>query len=133
MTFDYDVAIIGAGPIGSTLAYQLSCEGINVCLIDKKKVIGLPLQCAGIINKSVLSLNDIPEEIILNKVKGAYLHSPNHFLTVSKDETQAFIVDRVALDQFLFKRAIDSGVDSFLSSKVFESSGKPYAQSRFTL
>ena len=51
MSFDYDVTIIGAGPIGSTLAYELAKEDINVCLIDKKKVIGLPLQCAGIINK----------------------------------------------------------------------------------
>ena len=54
MSFDYDVTIIGAGPIGSTLAYELAKEDINVCLIDKKKVIGLPLQCAGIINKAFL-------------------------------------------------------------------------------
>ena len=40
MSFDYDVTIIGAGPIGSTLAYELIREGIKVCLIDKKKIKG---------------------------------------------------------------------------------------------
>ena len=118
MNFDYDVAIVGAGPIGSTLAYELAKENINVCLIDKKKVIGLPLQCAGIINKRVLEINHIPAEFILNKVKGAFIHSRNHSLTVSKDEDQALIIDRVALDQYLFKRAVQEGVDSHLSSKV---------------
>lgn len=118
MSFDYDVTIIGAGPIGSTLAYELAKSDINVCLIDKKKLIGLPLQCAGIINKRVLDFNQIPNEIILNKAKGANLHTRNHSLTVSKEDYQALIIDRVAYDQFLYKRAIENGVDSFLSSKV---------------
>ena len=118
MSFDYDVTIIGAGPIGSTLAYELAKEDIKVCLIDKKKIIGLPLQCAGIINKRVLEINHFPDELILNKVKGAFLHSKNHALSVSKEEDQALILDRVALDQFLYNRAIENGVHSYLSSKV---------------
>ena len=118
MNFDYDVTIVGAGPIGSTLAYELAKENISVCLIDKKKLIGLPLQCAGIVNKSVLEYNQIPEELILNKVKGANLHSKNQSLSVSKEDDQALIIDRVALDQYLYKRAIESGADSHLSSKV---------------
>lgn len=118
MSFDYDVTIIGAGPIGSSLAYKLARENLKVCLIDKKKVIGLPLQCAGIVNERILSLNEIPEDLILNRVKGANLHSKNHSLTVSKDETQALIIDRVGLDQFLFNRAIKNDVDCHLSSKV---------------
>ena len=118
MSFDYDVTIIGAGPIGSTLAYELAKENINVCLIDKKKVIGLPLQCAGIINKRVFDVNQFPDELILNKAKGAVLHSKNHSLNVSKEEDQAIIIDRVALDQFLYNRAIENGAHSYLSSKV---------------
>ncbi|AMK15500.1 geranylgeranyl reductase family protein [Methanobrevibacter olleyae] len=118
MSFDYDVTIVGAGPIGSTLAYELTKEDIKVCLIDKKKVIGLPLQCSGIINKRVLDFNQIPKELILNKVKSAFLHSKNHSFAVSKEEDQALIIDRVGLDQFLYNRAIENGVDSYLSSKV---------------
>ncbi len=118
MNFDYDVAIVGAGPIGSALAYELAKEDFSVCLIDKKKVIGLPLQCAGIINKSVLDNIQIPEDLIINKVKGAYLHSKNQSFSVSKEDDQALIIDRVALDQYLYNRAIGSGADSHLSSKV---------------
>ncbi len=118
MSFDYDVAIVGAGPIGSTLAYQLSEENLKVCLIDKKKTVGLPLQCAGIINKRIASNNDLPEELILNKAYGANIFSRNHSMTVSKKEVQAYIIDRVAFDQYLFKKACDNGVDAHLACKV---------------
>lgn len=118
MNFDYDVIIIGAGPVGSTLAYELANENLDVCLIDKKKEIGLPLQCAGIVSKNIINYNEVPEDVILNKAKGAYLHSPNHCLKVVKDEPEALVLDRVAYDQFLFKRAIKNGVDIFKQSKV---------------
>ena len=73
---DFDIAIVGAGPIGSTLAYYLSSNNnLKICIIDKKKNIGYPLQCAGIVNKAIINFNEIPEELIVNKVKGAYLQS----------------------------------------------------------
>lgn len=118
MNFDYDVAIIGAGPIGSTLAYKLAKEDLNVCLIDKKSVIGLPLQCAGIISYKVFNLNELPDDVILNKVRGANIYSKSHSLTAAKDDYQAVVIDRVSYDQFLFNRACEAGVDSYLSSKV---------------
>lgn len=118
MTFDYDVAIIGGGPIGSTLAYRIAKEGYNVCILEKKKKIGIPLQCAGIVSKKLRNFNEIPEELILNKATGAYLHSTNHILTVKKDEQEAFIIDRVGYDQFLAKRAIDEGVKIFYLYKA---------------
>ena len=120
MNYDYDVIIIGAGPIGSALAYQLASSNVKVALIDKKKKVGLPLQCAGIINRRILKIQDIPENLILNQAKGAHIHSKNHTIHVSKDETQALIIDRVAFDQHLFEKAKSAGADALLSSKVID-------------
>ncbi|MDO5849870.1 MAG: NAD(P)/FAD-dependent oxidoreductase [Methanobacteriaceae archaeon] len=118
MDFDYDVAIIGAGPIGSTLAYKLAKEDLNVCLIDKKSVVGLPLQCAGIISCKIFDLNELPDDVILNRVRGANIYSASYDLSVFRDDYQAVVIDRVSYDQFLFNRACDAGVDSYLASKV---------------
>ena len=41
---DYDVIIMGAGPAGSTLARHLVERGFRVCILEKKKIIGVPLQ-----------------------------------------------------------------------------------------
>jgi len=118
MSFDYDVAIIGGGPIGSTLAYKLAKKGYKIAILDKKKEIGIPLQCAGIVSKKLMDLNEIPDNLILNGVKGAYLHSSNNTLKVEKDCIEAFIIDRIAYDKFLVERAVDNGVKFFNKYKV---------------
>ena len=73
MNFDCDVAIIGGGPVGSTVAYYLSKKGLDVSIIEKKKQIGIPLQCAGILSSHILDLNDLPSEIILNEKHNSHL------------------------------------------------------------
>ena len=117
MNFDCDVAIIGSGPVGSTIAYYLAQKGLSVTLIDKKKQIGYPLQCAGILSNHIFDLNDLPENIILNKVKGAFLHTENHVLNVKKDYDVAYIIDRIAYDNYLFNRAMESEVQ-FINQKA---------------
>ena len=44
----YDIAIIGAGPCGATAA-RYATEDASVLLIEKKKMIGVPVQCAGVL------------------------------------------------------------------------------------
>ena len=122
MNFDFDVVIVGAGPVGSTIAYYLSCNGLNVALIDKKKQIGYPLQCAGILSKHIADVNVLPDEVIMNRVCGAFLHTQNHILNVKKDDTVAYVIDRIAYDEFLFNRAIENGV-KFINQKVVDVDG----------
>ena len=111
MNFDYDVCVIGAGPVGSTIAYYLSLKGLSVALLDKKTKIGYPLQCAGILSNHIEGINELPEDVILISVIGAFLHTQNHTLAVGKDEVAAYVIDRVEYDQFLLNRALDNGVE----------------------
>lgn len=118
MDYDYDVAIVGAGPIGSTLAYELAKKKYKIAIFEKKKEIGIPLQCAGILSKKIKEINDLPKTVILNEVKGAYLYSKNYKLKVEKDENEAIIIDRIAYDQYLANRAINSGVKLYKVCKA---------------
>lgn len=112
MNFDYDVAIIGGGPVGSTIAYYLSNHDLSICIIEKKKQIGYPLQCAGILSHHIFDLNELPDDVILNEVSGAFLHTKNHILNIDKDETVAYVIDRTRYDDFLFKKSISNGVEA---------------------
>lgn len=116
---NFDVVVVGAGPVGSTIAYYLKDTGLDVALVDKKRQIGHPLQCAGILSKHVLDFNELPDEVILNEVTGAFLHTKKYILKVEKDKTAAFVIDRIAYDEFLLKRAIESGVQ-LISQKVVD-------------
>lgn len=115
----YDVAVVGAGPVGSTFARYIADEGFKVLMLEKKKEIGVPLQCAGLLGKKIKNLNILPDELILNEVYGAYLHSPsNRILKVGRNDPEAYVIDRVGYDKFLAKQAVDAGAELFLNHKV---------------
>ena len=111
MNSDFDVAVIGAGPVGSTIAYYLCERGLDVAIVEKKKQIGYPLQCAGILSQDIFNQNELPDSVILNTVKGAFLHTQNNVLNVKKDHEVAYIIDRISYDEFLLNRAIESGAE----------------------
>ena len=119
MSLESEVVIIGSGPVGSTIAYYLSQKNLDVTLVDKKNQIGYPLQCAGILSKHIFDYNELPDNLILNTVKGAFLHTQNHILKVEKQENAAYIIDRIAYDEHLFKRAIENGV-KFINEKAID-------------
>lgn len=119
MNFDYDVVVVGGGPVGSTIAYYLSNNDLSVCIVEKKKQIGYPLQCAGILSNHIFDLNEIPQDMILNEVNGAFLHTKNHILNIEKDESVACVIDRTAYDEFLFNRSLSNGVN-FVNQKAVD-------------
>lgn len=114
----YDVCIIGASIAGNYLAYLLSRAGLNVVVIEEHKEIGIPLQCAGIISKKLTQLIDVPEEIILNRVKTVKIFSPSgRSIELSGDE-EPYIIDRIALDRLFYKKnIIKQNIEYFLDEK----------------
>ena len=118
---NYDIIVVGAGPIGSTYAYKMSKEGYNVALFDMKNRIGQPLQCAGLVSTNICDTKNLPEHVIINKVKGANLYSPEGtMIRVGKDKTVAYVLDRVMYDKYLFDRAVDAGVTPYLGERVWD-------------
>ncbi len=115
----YDVAVVGAGPVGSTVARYIADEGYDVVMLERKRAVGIPLQCAGLLGKKIKDINILPQEYILNEVYGANLHSPsNNILKVTRKDPEAYVIDRVGYDKFLAEQAIDSGVELLLNHKV---------------
>ncbi len=110
-----DVLIVGAGPIGSFLAKNLSKEGLKVVMIDKKSEIG-KLACSGLISTKLKNFVQVKKEFLEHKIKGSVFHSPNYAFEIKRDKTQAYVVDRKKFDQFLLKQAENSGVNIFLNT-----------------
>jgi len=116
---NYDVAVVGAGPVGSTFARYAAEKGLKVAIFEKKKEVGVPLQCAGLLGRKIKDVNILPDEFIINEINGAYLHSPSDtVLTVSKKEPVAYVLDRIAYDKFLAELAVEEGAELFLNHRV---------------
>ena len=117
---NYDVAVVGAGPVGSTFARYAAEKGLKVAIFDKKKEVGVPLQCAGLLGKKIKDVNILPDEFILNEIYGACLYSPsNTMISMRKqNEPLAYVLDRVGYDKYLAQLAVDKGAELFLNHRV---------------
>jgi digeranylgeranylglycerophospholipid reductase len=110
----FDYIIIGAGPSGSYLAEKLASKGFNVGLCDKKKIIGKPLQCTGLLTKELEKFVDVKENFVKNVTNKVNLFSKNESLSIKSKE---YVVDRFKFDNYLLKKAKNSGVKIFLNNE----------------
>ncbi|MFH1432978.1 MAG: NAD(P)/FAD-dependent oxidoreductase [archaeon] len=115
MDHDYDVLIIGAGPIGSSLACKLKSSGLKVAITDKKKIIGKHA-CSGLFSKRITEYFDLDSDLIENTIEGATFHTRNIAFEVNKKKTEALVIDRVRFDRFIFKKVLDCEVDTIMDS-----------------
>lgn len=116
---DYDVAVVGAGPVGSTFARYAAEKGLRVAIFEKKKEVGVPLQCAGLLGKKIKDVNILPDEFIINEIYGACAYSPSGtMISMRKKEPFAYVLDRIAYDKFLAQLAVDKGAELFLNHRI---------------
>ncbi|MBT9148653.1 MAG: geranylgeranyl reductase family protein [Dehalococcoidia bacterium] len=118
----YDVLIIGAGPVGSHVACRLAGLGYRVAVLEEHEGIGDHVCCTGIISRECAQfagINEVSDGCVLKVAHSARLFAPSgDFLRVSKDEVQAYILDRAAFDRCLAEKAERQGAEYFLASYV---------------
>ncbi len=110
MKLDYQVIVIGAGPAGSTLAYELAKRGIEVAVLEKQR---LPRYkcCAGGVSVGTarllgLDLQDLAESAITGAAISFRGNSPflGHY-----SQPIMYTVMRDRFDQALARRAEEAG------------------------
>ena len=118
----YDVVVVGAGPAGSMAARASASEGASVLLIDKKRDIGVPLRCGGIVARFHTYEERMgfkaPSRVIFNDdVNGIMMYSPSGKATPTLP-IEASIVDRRLLDKFLASEAVRAGAETLIDARV---------------
>ncbi|MCX6004961.1 MAG: NAD(P)/FAD-dependent oxidoreductase [Chloroflexi bacterium] len=115
----YDVAIIGAGVVGSYIASELAKLGHSVCVLEKHPEPGYKTSCTGIISSECLGLLNVDRDIIQQESRSAKIFSPSgNYIKVEQNVTQAYVLDRPALDRTLASRAVSAGVKYFFLTPV---------------
>ncbi len=124
---NYDVLVVGGGPIGSTAA-RFAAKNFSgkVLVIEKRQEIGSPVRCAEGISLSWLDELEIEKSahFINKKVLGAKLYSPSrHNMTLGKevagDEVGA-VVERDIFDKEMAVLAGREGVDYMLKTSAVD-------------
>jgi geranylgeranyl reductase family protein len=112
MTFDCDVAVVGAGPAGSRTARNLALSGLRVRLLEEHRVVGVPSHCSGLISLRTLREAEIGEEAAIHHLTGAFVHTQSgNSASLGGEKTQAVAIDRVKWDQTLAEQAQQAGAE----------------------
>tara|TARA_Y100001935_G_scaffold247118_1_gene242575 strand:+ start:374 stop:1600 length:1227 start_codon:yes stop_codon:yes gene_type:complete len=117
-TFDWDVVIIGAGPVGGHTANLLAQRGQRVLLIEEHNEIGRPFQCAGLVTPNAMKQVGL-YDTILEEIDGALIHGPSGTLVpVGTGGTiRTYVVCRKLFDEAVVKQSMISGATLWLNSK----------------
>src|SRR5437588_3307053 len=102
----YDVAVIGAGPGGSTAAYRLACAGVRVLLIDKA-TFPRDKPCGGGVTLRAARLLPFSIEPVVEDVVDRLdcrLNYGTRFARLASAPL-AYMTQRVRLDHFLLEQA----------------------------
>jgi len=117
---EYDVAVVGGGPVGGHIAKKIAKKGYKLVLFEEHKKIGDPAKCAGLITPRVFTFLDFPKtKVIQNKIYGAHIYSPSgNVLTIGADRIHALVINRSKFDQCIINNAKNAGAEIFLQSKT---------------
>lgn len=118
---EYDVVVVGAGPIGSTAARYAAKNGASVLMVEDHASIGSPVGCTGLLSKRALAECDVEasENFVLNKVQGAFIHPMNgDYLPIDGKETKAYVISRKIFDRRLANMAAEKGVEISLNTRA---------------
>jgi digeranylgeranylglycerophospholipid reductase len=108
---NFDVIVVGGGPVGCFTAKHLALQGFKVLLLENHVRIGEPVQCAGLISPRALELSGVSPKVVLNKLTSARVYSSEGAcLELNSPRVQAVAVDRAAFDQELANQAQAAGV-----------------------
>lgn len=116
---NYDVVIVGGGPIGCFVARHIAEFGRKVLILEEHREVGEPPHCAGLVSSEVLSISGVGDDVILNKIRGAdiYAYDGTRFSFLG-EKTYALVIDRILFDKRLSVMAENSGADLLRDSRV---------------
>ena len=116
----YDAIIVGAGIAGLYAGMKLARAGWKICIIDRKKEIGIPVRCGEATgNRFELSrFVEIDESWIACDLGGMIFHLNEEEPVVIEMKDAGVILHRDRFENMLAQKANESGADILLNTSV---------------
>ncbi|MBI3034862.1 NAD(P)/FAD-dependent oxidoreductase [Candidatus Woesearchaeota archaeon] len=115
------IAIVGAGPAGSYLAYLLARQGKDVTILEEHDRIGSPVQCTGIVTHSIEKFFKLKNEVIAKRLDKVVVVGKSSKISVNVDE---IVMWRDKFDMFVAEMAQDAGAKILLNHRFIGFDGK---------
>jgi len=122
----YDLIIIGGGPSGASAGRRAGTLGLKTLLLEKEKFPRYK-PCGGGLSAHAISYLDfeLPQDIIEWEVTGVRGVFKDQMIEVHKDHNISSLVSRAVFDNFLLKKAKETGIEIHTGEKVLSCTEKP--------
>lgn len=110
------VAIVGAGIIGTYLAWRLAKKGADVSVFEQKSEIG-GKACSGLISRRLWHFLPENKNLVENEISSANAHFPKKDVEIGFSP-RMLVLDRKGLEEYVAGLARKSGVKMFFGMKV---------------
>lgn len=117
-----DVLVVGAGPAGCSAARTTADAGSHTIFVDKKKEIGVPVQCAEAVGEYLIPYlpYNIPEEQFIWKIDGMLFWAEGITIERSGGIGSGYAVNREKIDTWLAANAAKSGAQLRLETELID-------------
>ena len=118
-SMEADLIVVGAGPAGSMAARAAARGGLRVALIDRKRTVGEPVQCAEGVSRFALESNGLRPDarFVEQEVRGAQAVVPSG-KRFDITRLPGYSVDRAAFDRSLADLAVSAGATLSLGERI---------------
>lgn len=104
-----DVLVVGAGPAGSCAAQAAAAAGARVLLVEKRRQVGLPVQCAEFVPWQLKTRVPIPERCIAQPIEQMRTVLPDGRSVIKT--SPGYVLDRGLWDKHLAVLARQAGAE----------------------
>ncbi len=116
----YQVAVVGAGPMGSFAAERLARAGLRVLVLEKDAVPGASTVCGGGMHIEVPRYASLPDAVIERQLRACRLVVSGKVREWRFPSTQYVTIKRSELDRYMAERAVKAGASLRTSALVKE-------------
>src|SRR5688572_28769689 len=104
---DFDVVVVGAGPVGASAARDVAAGGHRVLVLEDHPEIGEPLHCSGLVSPRTLELANVGSDVVVNTIHGSFLHhTSGRRIQIGGKRVYAHVIDRVGFDRAIAAQAV---------------------------
>ena len=121
-TLRCDILVVGAGPGGGAAAMTLADAGLDVLIIEKKRRVGFPVQCAEYIPRLLGQHIDLSRSGIFQSIATMKTFLPDGSL--SEIESHGYMVDRERFDAAFTDAAVHRGARLLLETTAASYDGE---------
>jgi flavin-dependent dehydrogenase len=105
----FDVLVVGAGPAGSCAARAAALAGARVILVERRRQVGFPVQCAEFVPWQLGHQVPIPARCIAQTIGQMRTFLPDG--TVVDKQAAGYVLDRALWDRYLAVLACQAGAE----------------------